>query len=253
MLLFKNHNLTFSCAALLISSVSLAQSPSEAVSTASKKLLAYQTKDARAAIDPVAGKADGDAAVAVALGRVLEQEKKYDEAASTLKKAASAVPSDPAPWIFLGETYLHAKKSGDADAAFGKALDLAKKAVEADSKNALARFHLGVAQQRQKRYEEAVADFGKARDLDASLAPLVLYQIGTTRAFQEKWAEAVENLTKAVEADSGIAYAYYYRGLAQDKLGKKDQLVLDLDRFVKLAPDSPEAEKAKAVLKAARR
>ena len=38
-----------------------------------------------------------------------------------------------------------------------------------------------------------------------------------------------------------------------DQLGKKDQLVLDMDRFLKLAPQAPEADKAQAVVKAAKR
>jgi regulator of sirC expression with transglutaminase-like and TPR domain len=47
--------------------------------------------------------------------------------------------------------------------------------------------------------------------------------------------------------------AYYYRGLAYDKLGRKDLMVLDLDRFVKLAPGAPESERARAVLAGASR
>ena len=79
------------------------------------------------------------------------------------------------------------------------------------------------------------------------------YQIGVTRAFQQRWPDAVAELTRAIEADSGIAYAYYYRGLAQDKLGRKDQLVLDMERFLALAAAAPEAPQAQAIVKAAQR
>ena len=54
-------------------------------------------------------------------------------------------------------------------------------------------------------------------------------------------------------ADSGFAHAYYYRGLCWDKLGRKDKMLSDLDRFVSLAPNAPEAERAAAILQAAGR
>jgi regulator of sirC expression with transglutaminase-like and TPR domain len=80
-----------------------------------------------------------------------------------------------------------------------------------------------------------------------------LHQIGVTRAFQQQWAPAVEQLNRAIEMDSGLAYAYYYRGLAAEKVGRKDLLINDLERFLALAPNAPEAERARAVLNAARR
>ena len=43
-----------------------------------------------------------------------------------------------------------------------------------------------------------------------------------------------------------------YRGLAEDKLGRKDNLINDLDQFVRLAPNSPEAETARAILSSVR-
>jgi tetratricopeptide (TPR) repeat protein len=97
-----------------------------------------------------------------------------------------------------------------------------------------------------------MAALGKARELDGGSAE-TLYQMGSTRAFQQAWADAVALLSQAVEKDSGKALAYYYRGLAQEKLGRKDLMILDLDRFVKLAPTAPEAERARALLAAASR
>lgn len=222
------------------------------VQQANRKLFEYQTKDARAALEPVVGKADADGAVAVTLGRVLEQEKKYDEAVKVLGKAAELRPADPAPQIFLGETYVHAKRYGDAETAFGKATQLAQAAVEQDATDAAAWYYLGVAQLRLRQYDKAFDSLTKAKNAGFD-STLVLFQQGATRVFQSKWHEAVELLTRALEGNSGIAYAYYYRGLAQDKLGKKDQLVLDMDRFLKLAPQAPEADKAQAVVKAAKR
>jgi tetratricopeptide (TPR) repeat protein len=216
------------------------------VGQAERKLVEYKTGEARGAINGVADQADRNAAVSVALGRVLDQEKKYGEAAARLRKAGEIAPSDPAPWVYLGESYLHDRKSGEADAAFRKAADLAQGGGrDAD-------YFLGVAQQRLRQFDSAVETLERARSKDPG-NPLIPFQIGMTRVFQEQWQPAVDQLNKALEMDSGIAYAYYYRGLAAEKIGRKDLLVNDLERFLALAPNAPEADRAKAVLRAAQR
>lgn len=217
------------------------------VATVDRKLWEHKTGEARAALDPVAGRAESNAGVAAALGRVLDQEKKYGEAISRLRKATELAPSDPAPHVYLGEVLLHDRKSGEADAAFRKAAELAQ-AQGGQSGD----YYLGVARQRLRQYDEAVASLEKARGADPGNA-LIPYQIGVTRAFQEQWQPALDHLNKAVEMDSGLAYAYYYRGLAAEKLGRKDLLINDMERFVALAPNAPEAERAKAILRAAKR
>jgi tetratricopeptide (TPR) repeat protein len=218
--------------------------PPAEVGRAERSLIEYKTGEARSALNPVADQADRNAAVAAALGRVLDQEKKYGEAADRLRKATELAPSDPAAFVYLGETYLHSH-SGDADGAFRKAADLAKGGgPDAD-------YFLGVAQQRLRQYDQAVEALQRARGKDPGNA-LIPYQIGVTRVFQEKWPDALDQLNKALEMDSGIAYAYYYRGLAAEKLGRKDLLVNDMERFLALAPNAPEAERAKAVLRAAK-
>jgi len=109
-----------------------------------------------------------------------------------------------------------------------------------------------VAQQRLKQYDASASTLGTllAAEPDNAAAR---FQLGLTRAFQAKWSDAVNELTRAVTVDSGLAYAYYYRGLAADRLGKKDVLVNDMERFVALAPKAPEAAKALAILQAAKR
>jgi tetratricopeptide (TPR) repeat protein len=183
--------------------------------------------------------------VAMALGRVHEQEKKYGEAEARLKKATELAAGDPAPWVYLGETYLRQRRDGEASNAFRQAADAARAKGGPE-----AAYYLGVAQQRLKQYDEAVATLSSASAPQPALIP---YQIGVTRAFQENWPAAVEQLGRAIEQDSGLAYAYYYRGLAQEKLGRKDLLVNDMERFLALAPGAPEAERAKAILRAVKR
>jgi tetratricopeptide (TPR) repeat protein len=216
--------------------------PPAGLDAVDERLSHYQTSAARDVLGKFMDQADANAYVAAAYGRVLEQEKNYGDAESRLRKATELAPNDPAPFVDLGEVYLRQRRGGDADNAFRKAADLARA-----KGGSAAAYYLGVAQQRLKQYDDAVATLQGAQ---APAPALIPYQIGVTRAFQENWAAAAEQLTSAIGMDSGLAYAYYYRGLAQDKLGRKDLLVNDMERFLALAPNAPEAEQAKAILRA---
>lgn len=222
-----------------------------ALGTANAKLLELRTADARAAIAPLEGTAASDPEVAVALARVLEQEKKYGDAAAKLRSAAGAAPADPLPQLWLGEVLLRDNKGGDANAAFGKAVDLAKARL-AKGEDAQAFYALGAAQMRLKQYDAALGNLEKAAQLDGG-NPLPLLAMGITLAYKNDWNGSYSRLTQAIERNSGLAYGYFYRGMAAEKLKKKDQLINDLERFVAMAPDAPEAGRAKAIVAAARR
>ncbi|HYU32118.1 MAG TPA: tetratricopeptide repeat protein [Thermoanaerobaculia bacterium] len=222
-----------------------AQETPPEVRTADRQLWEYKTGAARSTVDSVAGKADSNGPVATALGRVLEQEKNYGESEARLRKATELAPSDPAAFVYLGETLLRQRKQGDADAAFRKAEELGNAQGGKDGS-----YFRGIALQRLRRFDEAVQALEQARGADPGNS-LIPFQIGVTRVFQEQWQPAMDQLNQAIDMDSGIAYAYFYRGLAADKLGRKDLLVNDMGRFLALAPSSPEADRAKAILRAA--
>ena len=215
--------------------------PPAEVNTVDRKLWEYRTSEARSTVNSVAGQADGNAAVSVALGRVLEQEKNYGESAARLQKATELAPSDPAAWVWLGETYLRQRNNGAADSAF-------RKAAEVAGGND---YYLGVARLRLRQYDEAVAALERARG--SGFGALVPYQIGLARFLQEQWQPAMDQLSQAIQMDSNLAFAYFYRGLTADKMKRTDVLVNDMEQFLKLAPSAPEAEVAKAVLRAVKK
>jgi tetratricopeptide (TPR) repeat protein len=218
------------------------QPPPAGIEGVDERLWHFQTGAARDALGRFMDQADANAYVAAAYGRVLEQEKKYGDAEARLRKATELAPNDPAAFVSLGEVYLRQQRNGDADNAFRKAADLARSKGGSE-----AAYYLGVAQQRLRQYDEAVSTLQGAR---APAPALIPYQIGVTHAFQKNWDAAVAQLTGAIGMDSGLAYAYYYRGLAQNELKHKDLLVNDMERFLALAPNAPEAEHAKAILRA---
>ncbi len=218
--------------------------PPTAVREAERHLLAYDVAAAQRSLD---GAPANDVWTATARGRVLEMNGQYQAAAGELRKAADLDTRNPAPVLFLGDAYAYDSKRSQADDAYAQAEARARSLVQAKSDDPDALYFLGVAQQRQKRFSEAAATLEKARSLRPSDAT-VLYQLGVTHFYQDKFQAAFDLLSQALDKNSGIAYAYYYRGLAAGKLSRKDLLFNDLDRFVKLAPDAPEAATAKQIL-----
>lgn len=220
-------------------------SPPKAFENARKHLLAYETDAAREALEE--GGAEGDVWVATARAWIFEQENDLAAAAAESRRAAELDPRNPAPVIQLGESLAYAQKEGEAKDAYARAEARAKDLLAARAEDPEALYYLGLAQQRQRRFEESAATLEKARELRPGDA-LTLFQLGTTRFYQQRWQQAFDTLSEALERNSGIALAYYYRGLAAGKLDQKDVLYNDLDRFVRLAPNAPEAANARQIL-----
>lgn len=181
---------------------------------------------------------------ATAVGR---DDEKLKRSVKILENQAKRAPKDPVAEFFLGDVLVWTGQSDKAKAAWGRARDRAKALAEADPKDAVALYYLGaslVRLQQPERARNALKKIGKD-DFDPAM---VEFQIGMTYLLQEKWSAAKERFDRVSELDPRYAYLYFYRGIAWDKLGHKDRFVDDLDQFVKLAPNAPEAKTARAVL-----
>ena len=223
--------------------------PSSAVKRANRYLEEFSTAKARTALEPEMEE-DPSVFAVTSMGRVLTQEGSYDDAIAELERAAAMDKSDPDPQIFLGEALLLTGDDSRAGTAFRRAAERSESLLEADPESAAAHYQLGVAQQRRKKYGDAIASLEEARRLAPDEA-MVVYQLGLTNAFKQNWQPAFDLLSEAIDMNSKIAYAYYYRGLSADKVGRGDLLVNDLHRFLELAPDAPEADRARRILSAA--
>ncbi len=226
-------------------SPSRSAAPPRVVQDVDRRLLAYDTDAARALL---AGEAlDSNVYLQIADGRVLEQEGNTSKAIGRLTAAADAADGDPAPLVYLGEAHLRSRNTGQANDAFARAAQRAEAILDRAPDDAEALYFLGVAQQGLGRYDQAITTLEKARGASPRDARVV-YQIGATQAFKKDWNAAIDTLTQAIDMNSGIAYAYYYRGLAANEIGRKDLLVNDLDRFLAMAPHAPEAAQASRLL-----
>ena len=104
---------------------------------------------------------------------------------------------------------------------------------------------------RLEDYGNGVSNLTKAKTADGS-NPRIPFELGMGKMSQGDNQAAFDHFTAAIELYSGYAYAYYYRALAASTIDRKDITVNDLDRFLALAPDAPEASKAQRILQAAR-
>ncbi|HZR23085.1 MAG TPA: tetratricopeptide repeat protein [Vicinamibacterales bacterium] len=78
--------------------------------------------------------------------------------------------------------------------------------------------------------------------------PATFVNAGIGLINQKKPEDALTWFDKAIARFPQSADAYYYRGITQLQLGKNDAAKADLEKFVAMAPNAPEAATAKGIL-----
>lgn len=112
-------------------------------------------------------------------------------------------------WRLLGE-------SGAALAAndAGRAVDLGRKATEADGNN-----------------------------------PLAFYQLGLAASKATDWGTAASAFTRAITLKPDLAYAHYYAALVHQRQRQLPQAAEHFDAFLRLAPEAPERQAVQAIMR----
>ena len=149
---------------------------------------------------------DGDPASTYLAVQALIKLERTDGAVAELTRLRAS--ENPA-WRLVAESG-EALINNDA----GRAVDLARRAIEADGGNPFAHYQLGLAA-------------GKAND----------------------WGTSVAGFTRAVELKPDFAYAHYYAGLAYQRQRQLSKTAEHFDAFLRLAPDAPERSAVLAVLR----
>ena len=131
---------------------------------------------------------------------------------------------------------------------FDKAIEHLRSAVEHDPSNVEAKVLLGNILIEQGRDDEGRQVLASVDD-NAVKDPITFVNVGIGLFNQGKTAEAEVYFDKAIALFPDRGEAYYYRALV--KLGKDDRAgaKADLERFLQLAPEAPEAEMARKALK----
>ena len=134
---------------------------------------------------------------------------KLDRSERAVAELTRLRASESQGWRLIGE-------SGEALIAndTARAVDVARRAVEADGGNAFAHYQLGLAA-------------SKASD----------------------WGSAVAGFSKAVELKPDFAYAHYYAALANQRQRQLPKAADHFDAFLRLAPDAPERAAVLAIMR----
>jgi len=149
---------------------------------------------------------DGDPATTYLAAQALIKLNRNDQAVAEMGRLRGG---DQPVWRLVAES-TEALIANDT----GRAVDTARRAVEADGNNPFAQYQLGLAA-------------GKAND----------------------WNTAVPALTRAIELKPDFAYAHYYAALGYQRLRQLSKTAEHFDAFLRLAPDAPERSAVVAVLR----
>ena len=91
----------------------------------------------------------------------------------------------------------------------------------------------------------------KAVEVNAQSAEAYHYR-GMVKTQQKDFQGGIADLEKAIELDPSRAYTHYYLGLAYNGVKRPDKMAEHLQHFLSMAPDAPDADKVRSVLKAFR-
>ena len=178
-----------------------------------------------------------------------DNKKKVDKGIKSLTQMTKKSSVDAVATYYRGEVLYQQSKRKEAHAAWQTAAKRFAELVAADPKDATAQFYLGASLVRAKEYGKARKALKKA--IRGGFDPaMVHHQAGLSYLFDEQWEKARREFDKGLEIDPRYAPMYYWRGMAWDKIGRKDNMLIDLDQYVKLAPNAPDAGKARALISA---
>jgi len=173
----------------------------------------------------------------------LYKAKKYQEAESTFRQLLDKEPENSQAAYYLGLTLLELEKFAEAESLFRKTGEVP---TQDQIKIGLARAYMG-----QEQLDKARVALDEADAVNPDNAEVYYYR-GVLAAHRKDYKAAAESLEKATKLAPDHAYAHYHAGLAYNILKRPDKMLEHFLAFLKLAPDAPEAQKVKTVLRSAR-
>jgi tetratricopeptide (TPR) repeat protein len=136
--------------------------------------------------------------------------KQYDAAVESLKKASTIDPSQNVIWTQLAEAYmgLGSTKTGDEQmAAYNSGLDAYKKAIEQKPEDAALQNNYGLALVKAKKPAEAQEALNKAAEIDPSNAVRYYYNLGAVLVNSNQTEAAATAFQKAIASFDAVKAA----------------------------------------------
>jgi len=174
-------------------------------------------------------------------GIALYNTQKYAEAEQVLTQAVQAEDGNAQAHEYLGLVYLSVGKLDQASAELLRADELSP---SSDSvKIGLARLYI-----ESKQFDKAEEFLKNAQQINGENPDIPLYS-GALKVAQRDFQGAISDLNQAIARKSDNAYAHYYAGLAYNALKRPDKMVESFQTFLKLAPNAPEADRVRSLLR----
>ena len=173
-------------------------------------------------------------------GILLYQQGKQEEAIAAFEQVVSLVPDFAEGYYNLGMAYL---SQGDRDSAIARM----QKAVELKPDFLEAYFGIGQAHIEKGEEEKAQEIFQKA--ITALPGDAKAYvNLGALYFANKKDELALDVLLKARDLDPALSQVYYQLGLVYTRRGDLEKTIENFNRFLELAPRTPEAETVRKLL-----
>jgi len=175
----------------------------------------------------------------------LMNEKKFAEARAIYEALAAQYPEVPQFEPLIARTYY-----GEGNKP--KALEHLRSAAARTPDNVEVKLLLGNILMEEGKTEEG-RQILESVDESKVTDPTVYINVGIGMINEGKQADAIGWFDKAIARFPNHPDAYYYRGVANLGLGKREEAKADLEKFVSMAPpDAPELPNAKKILEGLR-
>jgi tetratricopeptide (TPR) repeat protein len=158
----------------------------------------------------------------------------YDDAASELCRAADLAPTDPRPYLFLGQMFDISLKEA------GQVTERLKRFQAAQPNNAWANYYYALSLWKGERGQNPHANQASKEKIESLLArsikldpkfPDAHFQLGVFYSEQQKYQEAIGEFQAAVKLKPDYAEAHYHLAQAYSHTGKSDLAKGELDLY----------------------
>ena len=186
----------------------------------------------------VGGQSPGDEDYQEALAKF--EAGDYEASAQALLRAIEKEPFEPIYTNNLGVLYTKMEKHDEAIEAYKKMLEIQPESYTANKK-------IGELYGFMQDYEKAAPFYKKAVELSPD-DPDAFYNLGACAMNLHDFPGAMEAFSNAIELKSDFAAAYYQLGMVQVNQNNKEDAVKNLEKFLELAPEDPNAAVAKQLV-----
>jgi len=163
-------------------------------------------------------------------------------AADSLKEAVTLYPNFPLALNELGVQYLKLRQ-------VDKAVEVLKESVKLNGDSFGSRLNLGIALLEAKKFGEAEEQLREALKRNATAATAHMY-LGIALLRTSKFDEAEKELLVATEANAvQLSMANYYLGGLYWRRHDYTRAVGQLEKYLQLTPNAPDAERVRGTIK----